>query len=70
MNEHGLIKENLLRSLPISLAGDPKMVALANAVAGVLAKRLVEINRVSIYPRIDQLDEALLDILARDFKVN
>ena len=70
MNEHGLIKENLLRSLPISLAGDPKMVALADAVAGVLAKRLEEINRVSIYPRIDQLDEALLDILARDFKVD
>ncbi len=70
MNEHGLTKENLLRSLPISLAGDPKMVALADAVAGVLAKRLEEINRVSIYPRIDQLDEALLDILARDFKVD
>ena len=70
MNEHGLTKENLLRSLPISLSGDPKIVALAEAIAGVLAKRLEEINRVSIYPHIDRLDEGLLDILAWDFKVD
>lgn len=70
MNEHGLTKENLLRSLPISLSEDLKMVALAEAIAGVLVRRLEEINRVSIYPHIDGLDESLLDILARDFKVD
>lgn len=70
MNSHGLTKENLLLSLPVSLSGDPKMVALADAIAGVLASRREEIDRVSIYPHIDQLDEALLDILARDFKVD
>ena len=38
MNEdHGLTRENLLRSLPISLSGDPKMVALARVIAGALA---------------------------------
>lgn len=70
MNNHGLTKANFLRALPISLSGDSKMVALADAIAGVLAKRLEEINRVSIYPHIDRLDEGLLDILARDFKVD
>lgn len=67
---HRVTKENLLRSLPVALSGDPKMVALAEAVAGVLALRLEEINRVSIYPHINRLDEGLLDILARDFKVD
>lgn len=70
MNEHGLTKENLLRSLPISLSGDPKTAALAEAIAGMLAKRLEKINRGSIYPHINGLDERLLDILARDFKVD
>ena len=67
---HGITKENLLRSLPVALSGDPKIVALADAIAGVLAQRLEEIRRASIYPRIDWLDEELLDILAQDFKVD
>ena len=29
-----------------------------------------EIEKAAIYPRIDELDEALLDILAYDFKVD
>lgn len=70
MNEHGFTRENLLGSLPVSLSGDPKMAALAEAIAGVLAKRREEIRGISIYPRISELDEGLLDILARDFKVD
>lgn len=70
MNEHGLTKENLLRSLPVSLSGDPKMAALAEAIAGLLAQRREEIERLAIYPHIDRLDEGLLDILAHDFKVD
>jgi len=70
MNEHGFTKENLLRSLPISLAGDPSMVALAEAIAGLLVQHRQEIDRLSIYPHIEKLDEALLDILAHDFKVD
>lgn len=70
MNEHGLTKENLLRSLPISLSGDPKMAALAEAIAGLLARRREEIERLAVYPHIDRLDEGLLDILAHDFKVD
>ena len=67
-DNHGLTKENLLRSLPVSLAGDSKMLALAEAMAGALAERLEEINRVSIYPRVNELDAGLLDILARDLR--
>ncbi|MDE6260403.1 MAG: phage tail protein I [Oscillospiraceae bacterium] len=70
MNEHGLTKENFLRALPVSLSGDPKMVALAEAIAGVLEERRKEIDRLSVYPHVDRLDEGLLDILARDFKVD
>lgn len=71
MNEdHGLTRENLLSSLPVSLSGDPKMLALAEVIAGVLAKRREEIGRLAVYPRIDRLDGGLLDILARDFKVD
>lgn len=71
MNEdHGFTKKNLLASLPVSLREDPKMVALAEAVSAALVRSREEIDRVSIYPSIDQLDEALLDILAHDFKVD
>ena len=67
---HGLTKENLSRTLPISLSGDPKMVALAESISEFLAQRREEIRRLAIYPSVDKLDESLLDILARDFKVD
>lgn len=47
MNEnHGLTRENLLSSLPVSLSGDPKMVAIARVIAGVLAERREEIEHM------------------------
>ncbi len=71
MNEnHGLTRENLLRSLPASVSGDPQMLALAGVIAGALERRREELERIAIYPHIDRLDEGLLDILARDFKVD
>lgn len=70
MNDHGLTKENLVATLPPALRTDPAVVALAEALAGVLAARPEEINRLLIYPAIDTLDEPLLDILAHDFKVD
>ena len=71
MNEaHGITKENLLASLPAVLANDDNMAALASAVAEVLAARVGEIERVSIYSQIDRLPNELLDILANDFKVD
>lgn len=67
---HGLTAENLLRALPDVLKNDESMAALAASIAQVLAARPEEIQRLAIYPRIDELPEDLLDILAYDFKVD
>lgn len=69
MND-GLTKENLLLIIPPALKQDPSIMALAAADATALAERLKEIDRVRLIPNIDGLDEAVLDILARDFKVD
>ena len=45
-------------------------MALGQVVAEELSDRMSEIEKAAIYPRIDELDEALLDILAYDFKVD
>ena len=70
MNSHGLIRENLVATLPAALQKDPSVVALAEAMADLLARRPEEIEQLRIYPVIDRLDEQLLDILAYDFKVD
>ena len=67
---HGLTKENLLSTLPAGLRGNPSIAALGEVTMDALAKRPAEISRISIYPRIDELPEELLDILAYDFKVD
>ncbi|MDE6837149.1 MAG: phage tail protein I, partial [Acutalibacter sp.] len=69
-NEHGLTGENLLRTLPPALAQDETMRALAAAIAGLLAAQPAEIEKLAIFPNIDQMDSPLLDILAQDFKVD
>ena len=70
MNKHGLVRENLLATLPLALQRDPSIVALSRALAEVLSDRPEEIDQLRIYPDIDRLDEELLDILAYDFKVD
>ncbi len=66
----GITRENLMRIFPPALTRDPAMVARANAIAELLTARLAEIDRARIIANIDGLDEAVLDILARDFKVD
>ena len=71
MNDtHGLTVENILRTLPDVLKNDESMAALAAAIAQVLSVRPSEIRNLMIYPRIEELPEDLLDILAYDFKVD
>ena len=72
MNDSGLgiTKENLLLIVPPALTRDPAMMARAAADAEAMAARLAEIDRVRIISNIDGLDETVLDILARDFKVD
>lgn len=67
---NGLTAENLLLALPEALRQDEQMQALAAGIAEVLAARPAEIDRLLIYPRIDELLEDLLDRLAYDFKVD
>ena len=69
-SELGITRENLLLIVPPALTHDPAMMARAAADAEALAARLAEIDRVRIIPNIDALDETVLDILARDFKVD
>ena len=66
----GITKENMLFTLPLALRGDISTEALATATAEKLADRLAELDRLRIISNIDNLEEALLAILARDFKVD
>lgn len=68
--EYGLTAGNLMAALPDALRQDSSVLALAESVAGLLASRPEEIDRLRIYPAIDALPENLLDILAYDFKVD
>ena len=67
---HGISVENLLSSLPDVLRNDEDMLALATSIAEILTEHTSEIGNVSIYSRIDELPEDLLDIMAYDFKVD
>ena len=69
-NGHGITAENLLRTLPTVLADDLGMEALAQMIAGAFGELATKPQSISIYTRIDTLDEALLDTLAYDFKVD
>ena len=62
--------EEFLRALPPVLRNNSRMIALGQVVAEELSDRMSEIEKAAIYPRIDELDETLLDILAYDFKVD
>lgn len=69
-NANGLSKENLLSTFPAGLRENQSIAALGDVTAEELAKRPGEIGRLSLYPRIDELPEDMLDILAYDFKVD
>lgn len=62
--------ENLLSSFPMALASDEKLLALASITATELCELIEENDLITLYARIDELDEPLLDILAYDFKVD
>ena len=70
MNNYGITRENLLRTLPDVLRNDKKIYALATVIADLLSDQVDEIHKLRIYSQIDNLPEPLLDILAYDFKVD
>ena len=58
------------RALPAPLKNDEKMLALGRTIAGELQETIRLARLTIIYARIDELDEWLLDILARDLHVD
>lgn len=70
MNDRGITKENLLRIFPPALNYDKAILALGTITAGILEARLAEIDKTRVIANIDNLDEAVLDILAYDLKVD
>ena len=69
MSNHGYNTETMLAQLPHVLAEDRRLNALATAIATTLAARFDDLHLLKIYPRIDELPEAVLDLLAQDFSV-
>lgn len=70
MAEWGLTAENIVAALPEVLARDSNVLALAQTIAEALAEHAQSTALAKIYPRIDELDEEVLDALAYDFKVD
>ena len=67
---NSVTKDNLMRTLPAALYCDDNMRALAEPVASELESLFRQSEKTIIYGRIDDLDESVLDALARDFKVD
>lgn len=71
MNErHGVTAENMMRVFPAVLGTDKQMQTLGDGAAERLDAHMAQLDRCEIYNRIDQLPEELLDILAKDLKVD
>ena len=58
------------RALPPTLANDPKMLPLAQTIAAPLQENIKLARLTLIFHRIDELEEDVLDILARDMHVD
>ena len=58
------------RALPEPLKNDDNMLALGRAIAGELQENIRMSRLAIIYARLDELDEGILDILARDLHVD
>ena len=63
-------ESDLLFTVPSVLLDDEKMKPLAETLAHALAKLSANCRLPNIFTRIDELPEDLLDILAKDFKVD
>lgn len=62
-------KDALLAAFPYSLTRDDDKEKLANAIAEELIKTIAQSEYASIFPRVDELPEQVLDALANDFNV-
>ena len=66
----GVTRDNLLQSLPSVLSQDQGMQPLGETAADAFTALWGNVDLPTIYSRIDELPESLLDILAKDFKID
>ena len=66
----GITQESMLSVLPGVLARDKGMYDLAKLIGWILGDNAVNVGSSAIFQNIDDLDEGLLDILAKDCKVD
>lgn len=57
-------------ALPPKIRNDPELKALGETIAQQLRSLAVKTKGCTLYSRIDELDEVVLDTLANDFKVD
>lgn len=62
-------KDALLAAFPYSLTRDDDKEKLADAIAEELIKTIAESEYAAVFPRVDELPEEVLDILAADLKI-
>ncbi len=62
-------KEALLEAFPFSLSRDVYKEKLADDIAGELTNTIAQSESATIFPRIDEMPEEVLDILAADLKI-
>lgn len=67
---NGITAEAVLAALPEVLRSDVSTQGLASAIAAELEEAACKTNLATIYANIESLDEPLLDILVKDFKVD
>lgn len=65
-----LNKDSLMSLYPSVLDKDELFNALGRATAEALGEAFLNVKNATIYTRIAELDEAVLDILAKDFKIS
>lgn len=70
MSESIYEPQSLLAAFPYSLSRDTDKDKLAVTVADELVRTLINTDRAMIFPRIDELPERVLDILAYDLKID
>lgn len=64
-----ITKEMLMRTAPSVLVNDAGMNPLVEVIAETMSKLFKNCYSPILYSRIDELPESILDILARDFKI-
>lgn len=66
----GITQEAMLSVLPGVLARDDGMYSLAQLIGWIIDQNTGKIDSPAIFQNIDSLDEDLLDLLAKDYKID